>query len=94
MSGRNITDLDLARPHIKPKSRQTLEDRWYLCKYLTWEQNWEGKGVGQDEMVELLLRFMEEGWTKREIVEYYEEDIHDGRDQVLAYWQKKLEEEE
>jgi len=82
--------LDLARPHIKPKYKQTLEDRWFLCKYLTWDQNSKGQGIDGADMIDLLLRFMEEGYSRKDIVEHYEEEIHDGRDEVLRYWQEEL----
>jgi hypothetical protein len=85
-----ISYLDLARPYIKAKYKQNLEDRWFLCKYLTWVQNSDGRGMDQSDLIDLLLRFMEEGYTRKDIVEHYEEEIHDGRDAVLKYWQDRL----
>ncbi|NVM17759.1 MAG: hypothetical protein HWN80_08580 [Candidatus Lokiarchaeota archaeon] len=80
---------DLVAPHLKPKSTLSLRDRWFLCKYLTWDKESEDEHWDHTNLVELLLRIMEEGHTKKDVVESYEEH-HGGLDSILSYWVEKL----
>ena len=81
--------MDLVGPHLKPKSVLTLRDRWFLCKYLTWDKSPEDKDWDQTKLVELLLRIMEEDNTRKDVVEEFEEH-HGGLDSILMYWTEKL----